>query len=67
MRAAHLKMMQSGFPEKLPDRLTMHEEMMTARLESMKAVNAATRALYDSMSPEQKAKADDMIAGMGMM
>ena len=67
MHDAHRKMMQAEAPKKLPERVAMHQAMMSIRMESMKGVDAATLALYDSLSEEQKAKADELIAGMGMM
>jgi hypothetical protein len=67
MREAHMKMMQAEFPKKLPERMAMHRAMMSARMTSMKSVDDATLALYNALSDEQKAKADDLIAGMGMM
>lgn len=67
MRGMHAAMMQGAIPEKLPERLALHETMIAARLESIKSVNAATLALYREMSQDQKAKADDLLSGMGMM
>jgi LTXXQ motif family protein len=67
MRSFHESMMDGKVPDKLPERLALHESMMTTRIESMKTVNAAVLALYDKLTDAQKAKADDLIAGMGMM
>jgi hypothetical protein len=67
MRDAHMKMMQAEFPKKLPERVAMHQAMMSVRMASMKGVDDATLALYNALSDEQKAKADELIAGMGMM
>lgn len=67
MRKSHLNLLKSDTPNKLPERLALHEAMMSSNLEAMKSVNAATLALYDKLTDAQKAKADDLIAGTGMM
>jgi len=50
-------------PPKLIDRLTRREEMMKARLESLQAVKPTLVALYDKLSPEQKAVLDRPMMG----
>lgn len=67
MRDLHLQMMSASDPTTLPDRLKLSQGMMEARIEVMKSTNAATLALYEALSPEQKKKADELILGMGMM
>lgn len=67
MRDVHVKVMEAEFPRKLPERVAMHQAMMSARMASMKTVDDATLALYNALSDEQKSKADEMIAGIGMM
>jgi LTXXQ motif family protein len=67
MRESHKSMMDSDFPKTLPERLALHESMMTARLENMKTTNAATLTLYNALDASQKKKADELILGMGMM
>jgi hypothetical protein len=67
MGKLHQQMMKGDIPEKLPDRLTWHETMLSARLESTKSVNAALLSLYEAMSAEQREKADSLFSGMGMM
>lgn len=67
MRGMHMKMMGGDAPATLPERVKLHQEMMTARVEAMKAADAATLALYDALSADQKKKADELILGMGMM
>lgn len=47
----------------LPDRLTRQEDMMKSRLESIQAVKPALVALYDKLSPEQKAVLDRQMTG----
>lgn len=46
-----------------PDRLTRQEEMMKSRLESIQAVKPALMALYEKLSPEQKAVLDRPMMG----
>ena len=45
-------------PPSFPDRLSRQEEMMKSRLESIQAVKPTLMALYDKLSPEQKAMFD---------
>lgn len=61
---------QSGtgmvMPGPLPERLARHEAMITAHLDALKKVRAAVSPLYDALTPDQKAKADQLLcAGMG--
>jgi hypothetical protein len=67
MRDAHVRLMGTADPATLPERLQLSQEMMAARIESMKSANAATLALYEALNDEQKKKADELILGMGMM
>jgi LTXXQ motif family protein len=67
MRAKHAQMMSDDIPSTLPDRLALHEGMMSARLQEIKSINAATLALYNVLDEAQKKKADEVIMGMGMM
>jgi hypothetical protein len=67
MWSMHQNMMSKDIPEKLPERLALHESMIGARHESTKSVNAALLALYNAMSKEQQEKADGIFTGMGMM
>ena len=50
-------------PPSFPDRLTRQEEMMKSRLESIQAVKPTLMALYDKLSPEQKAAFDRPMMG----
>ena len=50
-------------PPSFPDRLTRHEAMMKSRLESIQAVKPTLMALYDKLSPEQKAAFDRPMMG----
>lgn len=44
----------------LPQRLDLHERMMAQHLEALRRVKAPLLALYNSFTPDQKAKADAM-------
>jgi len=50
-------------PPSFPDRLSRQEEMMKSRLESIQAVKPTLMALYDNLSPEQKAAFDRPMMG----
>jgi len=50
-------------PPSYPDRLTRQEAMMKSRLESIQAVKPTLTALYDKLSPEQKAAFDRPMMG----
>jgi len=67
MREVHLQMMSGSIPATLPERITLHEGIMTGRFEAMKSTNAATLSLYNALDSAQKKKADELIMGMGMM
>jgi hypothetical protein len=44
-----------------PDRLQAHIDLMSSRLASLERVQAATRALYEALAPEQRARADQAL------
>ena len=67
MREVHAQMMSGSIPATLPERITLHEGIMTGRFETMKSTNAATLTLYNALDSTQKKKADELILGMGMM
>ena len=57
-----------GTPPGLLARLDLHEQMMAAQLESMRAVHAALKPLYDALDETQRQMADRLLWGpMGMM
>jgi hypothetical protein len=62
-------MMQAGAKAATaPEVLARHEKMLTAKLDSVRALKAAFDPLYASLSDEQKKSADELITGpMGMM
>jgi hypothetical protein len=47
----------------LPERLERHEAMMSDHLAALKKVRAAASPLYDALTPDQKAKADQLLCG----
>lgn len=59
----------SGHDHKMsaPDAMNMHIGTMESHLKTMKALQAATAKLYPSLSTEQKAMADELLGGKGMM
>ena len=67
MRDAHIKLFGAADLASLPERLKLSQELMTARIDSLKSTNAATLSLYEALDDAQKKKADDLILGMGMM
>lgn len=67
MQGMHDQMMSGGMPATLPERLEWHDQMMSSRLEALKALRAAAVPLYNALSPEQKQTADALMMGMGMM
>lgn len=57
-RAGMLDAMENG---NAVDRMDVRIAAMEAMLDALKATRAATVALYDALSPDQKAVADDLI------
>ena len=54
----------------LPEKLALHEKMMTTHLEALRRLKAAVDPLYAALGPEQKKSADELLMGpmgMGMM
>lgn len=68
MQAAMQAMPLPGGPVAAPDRMERHVAVLSARLDAMKAILAATKPLYAVLSDEQKKTADELMAGpmMGM-
>jgi hypothetical protein len=62
-------MMQAGAKAPTaPEAFAHHEKMLTAKLESVRALKAAFDPLYASLGDEQKKSADELVTGpMGMM
>ncbi|HEX2939777.1 MAG TPA: Spy/CpxP family protein refolding chaperone [Rhodopila sp.] len=62
------QMMHGGMPQNLPDLLTRQEQMLSARLDALKAIEGPARALYAALSPDQQKKANTrMFHHMGGM
>jgi hypothetical protein len=61
-------MMPTGQPSNAADRTDAMVKLMGARLESLKTIAAAEKALYAVLSDAQKKTADDLLSGpmMGM-
>jgi LTXXQ motif family protein len=58
----------SGSASNLPERLDQHEQLMTAQLDAIRAMNKALKPLYAALSEDQKKTADQLFWGpMGMM
>jgi hypothetical protein len=58
----------SGSTTSLPDRLDQNEQLVTAQLDAMRAMNRALKPLYASFTETQKQTADQLFWGpMGMM
>ncbi len=68
MRTAMGGMMQGGMPTTAPARMDAMVQMMSARLETMKTMQAAAKQLYAVLSDEQKKTADELMTEhtMGM-
>jgi hypothetical protein len=61
-------MMQAGMPTTAPARMEAMVQMMSTRLDAMKAMLAAAKPLYAVLSDDQKKTADELMAEhpMGM-
>jgi hypothetical protein len=68
MRTAMATAMQGGMPATVPARADAMVQMMSARLDAMKATAAASKALYAVLSDAQKKTADELMTAppMGM-
>jgi hypothetical protein len=67
MRESMTSMMQAGQPANAADRTDAMVKMMTARLDSLKSIASAEKALYAVLTEAQKKAADDLLSGpMGM-
>ncbi len=64
MHADMVQIMQSG---NAMARLDAHIKAMETMVDSLKALKPATEALYAVLTDDQKAKADQLLGGCGMM
>ncbi len=68
MQDGMAKMAKEGMPTAAPARGDMMVTMMSERLDGMKKLGVANKALYAVLTPDQRKTADDMAANpMGMM
>ena len=68
MNAMRGAMMKDGMPTTMPDRMAAEHKMMSARIGMMERSEASTKALYASLSDDQRKAFDLMMAGpMGTM
>jgi hypothetical protein len=68
MRDEMARMAKDGMPTAAPARGDMMVMMMSERLEGMRKLGVANKALYAVLTPDQRKTADDMAAApMGMM
>ncbi|PWC51657.1 hypothetical protein TSA6c_15375 [Azospirillum sp. TSA6c] len=67
-QAMHEQMTKGGLPSAWPDRLAVQQKVLAARLDAMKALEAAAKPLYAVLTDDQKKVADQLFASpMGMM
>jgi hypothetical protein len=67
MRESMTSMMQAGMPSNAADRTDAMVKMMAARLDSLKTIASAEKALYAVLTEAQKKTADELLSGpMGM-
>ena len=68
MQQMHDMMMSGDWPTALPERMERHEQMMSARLETLRTLRKAAVPLYSALDEQQKSVADTIMGmGMGMM
>jgi len=67
MQGMRAQMIPQGTLASWPDRLAQHERWLSAHLDAMKAMEGPVKALWDSLSTEQRRKAEELMPGpMGM-
>ena len=64
MKDMHEEMINQSNAVTLPQRVDIHEKMMSAHLEMERRFQAATKPLYDALNDQQKKLADSLIKGM---
>jgi hypothetical protein len=62
---SHMGMMGGDAP--LPERLTLYEQHLTARIDAVRTIKAAVEPLYAVLSADQKKVADELMGHIGMM
>jgi hypothetical protein len=67
MKTLHDEMMKGGMPT-MPDRMAAQHKVMAARIVMIERSEARIKALYASLSEDQRQAFDRMMSGpMGMM
>jgi len=66
MQEMHNMMMSGDAPSSFPARMERGEQMMSARIETLRTLRDAAVPLYEALDDQQKQVADS-IMGMGMM
>jgi hypothetical protein len=66
MQQMHETMMSGDWPTSFPERMERREQMMSARIETLRTLRDAAVPLYEALDDQQKQVADS-IMGMGMM
>ncbi len=65
MQAMHERMWSGdGWPESLPERMELHEELMSERLAALRSMREALEPLYEALSPEQREVANSLMGAM---
>jgi hypothetical protein len=68
MKAMRDGIIKDGMPTTMPDRMAVQHTMMSTRIEMMERSEASTKALYASLSDDQRKSFDQMMSGpMGVM
>jgi hypothetical protein len=68
MKDMHAAMMEQRTQSMtLPDRLGLHEKMLSAHLDALRRLSSAVGPLYAALTDEQKKTADEIMIPMGMM
>jgi hypothetical protein len=67
-QTVHEQMTKDAMPSSWPERLAFQQKMLSARLDSLKDMEAAVKPLYATLNDEQRKLADQLMSGpMGMM
>jgi hypothetical protein len=61
MHDMHDHMMKTGMPQTLPEKVALHEQMLTAHLDSLKTVKASLDPFYATLTEEQKKLVDTRV------
>jgi LTXXQ motif family protein len=67
-RCATMASRAAGSSISVPERLDQNEQLLTAQLDAVRAMNKALKPLYEALTDGQKQRADQILLGpMGMM